>query len=345
MRLSASIKGTHEMPRFDERIFFFMKKSIAVVCGGYSGESVVSMRSAQMVMNNIDRQLYDPLKIVITTNRWYAEHDGSEIDVDRSNFSVMIEGHRRNFDGVFMIIHGTPGENGILQGYFELLNIPTTTGDTLNMAMTFNKKMTTRVLGTFGFRVARSITLKAGESYSNPAVIEQVGLPCFVKPNCGGSSIGTSRVNVGEDLNKAIETAFKADDQIIIEEFIQGDEVTCGVIQWQGKITALPITQIVSKKEFFDFEAKYQGQSEEITPAPIAAELYSQVQAQSEEIYRKLDCKGMIRVDYILRGQEIFVIEVNTTPGFSEASIIPQQAAVQGIDKTALISAVIQSCY
>jgi D-alanine-D-alanine ligase len=322
-----------------------MKKSIAVVCGGYSGESVVSLRSAQMVMNNIDRNLYDPLKIVITTHRWYAEHEGAEIDVDRGNFSVVINGARRTFDGVFMIIHGTPGENGILQGYFELLRIPTTTGDTLNMALTFNKKMTTRVLGTFGLRVARSITLKAQQSYSTASIAEQVGIPCFVKPNCGGSSIATSKVNKVEELHKAIDTAFTADNQIIIEEFIEGDEVTCGVIQWQGNVMALPITQIVSKKEFFDFEAKYQGQSEEITPAPIDDDLYKQVQAHAEDIYRMLDCKGMIRVDFIIRGVEIFVIEVNTTPGFSEASIIPQQAAVQGIDKTALISAVIQSCY
>ena len=213
------------------------------------------------------------------------------------------------------------------------------------MALTFNKKMTTRVMATFGLRVAQSTTLKAMEPYSVQSILDIVSLPCFVKPNCGGSSIGTSRVNAAEDLHRAIDIAFKADDQIIIEEFIQGDEVTCGVIQWEGRITALPITQIISKKEFFDYEAKYQGQSEEITPAPINQELYRAVQMQAEEIYKKLDCRGMIRVDFIIRGSEIFVIEVNTTPGFSEASIIPQQAAVQGIDKKSLITAVIQSCY
>ncbi|MFN5620916.1 MAG: D-alanine--D-alanine ligase, partial [Flavobacteriales bacterium] len=316
-----------------------MKKSIAVVCGGFSGESVVSMRSAQMVMNNIDRERFDPMKIVVTPERWYAEYNGTEVDVNRADFTVTIDGHVHRFDGVFMIIHGTPGENGIMQGYFELLQIPTTTGDTLNMALTFNKKMTTRVLATFGLRVAKSTTLKAMESYSVQGILETVSLPCFVKPNCGGSSIGTSRVNAAEDLHRAIDAAFKADNQIIIEEFIQGDEVTCGVIQWEGRVMALPITQIISKKEFFDYEAKYQGQSEEITPAPIDPELYSAVQSQAEEIYRKLDCRGMIRVDFIIRGKEIFVIEVNTTPGFSEASIIPQQAAVQGIDKKSLITA------
>jgi D-alanine-D-alanine ligase len=213
------------------------------------------------------------------------------------------------------------------------------------MALTFNKKMTTRVLGTYGFNVAKSITLKRTDSYSTQQIIDQVGLPCFVKPNCGGSSIGTSRVNVMEDLPKAIDTALEVDHQIIIEEFIQGTEVTCGVIKWEGNITALPITEIVSQKEFFDFEAKYKGQSEEITPARIEEEIYKQVQANSEAIYTALDCRGMIRVDYIIRGTDVFVIEVNTTPGFSEASIIPQQAAAKGIDKKTLISAVISSCF
>jgi D-alanine-D-alanine ligase len=322
-----------------------MKKRIAVVCGGYSGESVVSMRSAQMIMNNINRNLYDPIKIVITTTDWYAETDAGNIPVNKANFSISSNGSEITFDGVFMIIHGTPGENGILQGYFELLGIPTTTGDTLNMALTFNKKMTTRVLGTFGFHVAKSLTLKQTDSFTTKQIIAQVGLPCFVKPNCGGSSIGTSRVNKVEDLQNAIELALKVDSQIIIEEFIQGTEVTCGVIQWQGQITALPITEIVSQKEFFDFEAKYQGQSEEITPARLPQDVYDQVQRNSEAIYKALDCKGMIRVDYIIRDNDIFVIEVNTTPGFSEASIIPQQAGVQGISKTELITAVISSCF
>lgn len=322
-----------------------MKKNIAVVCGGFSGESVVSMRSAQMVMDNIDREHYEPTKIVVSETEWYAETTEGKSPVDRSDFSVLVSGAKKTFDGVFMIIHGTPGENGIMQGYFELLGIPTTTGDTLNMSLTFNKKMTTRVLGTFGFHVAKSITLLRGVSYDAQQIIERVGLPCFVKPNCGGSSIGTSRVNAAEDLPSAIEKAMSVDRQIIIEEFIQGTEVTCGVIQWLGKTTALPITEIVSQKEFFDFEAKYHGHSEEITPARIDANLYEHVQANSEAIYEYLECRGMIRVDYILRGNDIFVIEVNTTPGFSEASIIPQQAAVQGIDKKSLISAVISSCF
>jgi D-alanine-D-alanine ligase len=205
--------------------------------------------------------------------------------------------------------------------------------------------MTTRVLGTYGFHVAKSITLKRTDSYSSQEILNQVGLPCFVKPNCGGSSIGTSRVNAADDLHKAIDLALTVDSQIIIEEFIQGTEVTCGVIKWKGAVMALPITEIVSQKEFFDFDAKYKGQSEEITPARIDADTYKRVQTNSESIYSALDCKGMIRVDYIIRGSDIFVIEVNTTPGFSEASIIPQQAGVHGISKKELITAVITSCF
>lgn len=322
-----------------------MKKRVAIVCGGFSGESVVSMRSAQMVMDNIDRDLYLPMKVVITENDWYAESTQGNIAINRSDFSVDFNGEKHTFDGVFMIIHGTPGENGILQGYFELLGLPTTTGDTLNMALTFNKKMTTRVLGTFGFHVAQSITLKRSDAIVTDKIVERLGLPCFVKPNCGGSSIGTSRVNAESELQQAIEKAMAVDNQIIIEQFIEGTEVTCGVIQWQGKIMALPITEIVSQTEFFDYEAKYNGYSEEITPARIDEKIYTQVQANSEAIYTSLDCRGMIRVDYIIRGNDIFVIEVNTTPGFSEASIIPQQAAVHGIDKKSLISAVVSSCF
>ncbi|MBL0314703.1 MAG: ATP-grasp domain-containing protein [Flavobacteriales bacterium] len=232
-----------------------------------------------------------------------------------------------------------------MQGYFELLGIPTTTGNTLNMSLTFNKKTTTRVLSTMGFTTARSIELKALEPYSASFITQNVGLPCFVKPNCGGSSIGTSRVNQVEDLHLAIDKAFHEDSHVIIEEFISGIEVTCGVIVNKGKVMALPVTEIVSQKEFFDYEAKYQGKSEEITPARLDDKIYLRVQQYSEDIYRRLDCRGMIRVDYIIRGEDIYVIEVNTTPGFSEASIIPQQAASIGMSKTELISAVIESSF
>lgn len=320
-------------------------KKIAVVCGGYSGESVVSMRSANMVMNNIDRTRYEPLKIVITKDRWYAEYNDLELAVDKNDFSVMIDHQKRTFDGVFMIVHGTPGEDGLMQGYFQMLGIPCTTGDLQNMALTFNKKNTTRTLGSMGYNVAKSVTLKRTEPYSASFIVKHVGLPCFVKPNCGGSSIGTSRVNEAEALHIALDKAFREDEQVIIEEFISGREVTNGVIIIDGKPTALPITEIISKKEFFDFEAKYQGASEEITPADLDANLTLRIQQTSEDIYKRLDCRGMIRIDYLIREDAFYVIEVNTVPGFSEASIIPQQAAAIGMSKTELITTVIESCF
>ncbi len=318
-----------------------MMKKIAVVCGGYSGESAVSMRSANMVMANIDSNLYVATKIVITRERWFAELDGQEIDVDKNDFSV----NKNTFNGVFMIVHGTPGEDGLMQGYFEMIGLPFTTGNVGNMALTFNKKSTTRTLRSMGYTVAKSLTLKSDEPYSATFITHSVGLPCFVKPNCGGSSIGTSKVNQMESLHLALDKAFKEDDHVIIEEFVKGREFTNGVIVVNGKVTALPITEIIPNKEFFDYEAKYEGASEEITPADLDPKITLHIQQTSEDIYKKLDCRGMIRIDYLMREHEIFVIEVNTVPGFSDVSIIPQQAEVAGMSKTALITAVIESCF
>jgi D-alanine-D-alanine ligase len=320
-------------------------KNIAVVCGGYSGESAVSFKSAEMIMNHIDRSRFQPFKIVIARHLWYADMNGLEVIVDRNDFSVTWQDQKIVFDGAFIIVHGTPGEDGLLQGYFSMIGLRHTTGDVLNMALTFNKKATTRALGQMGFNVAKSIVLKKDEPYSVSFIVQNVGQPCFVKPNCGGSSIGTSKVNLPEQLHRALDRAFQEDGQVIIEEFIQGTEVTCGVIVLDGKTTALPITEIVSKNDFFDFQAKYQGASEEITPARLDARVFGQIQSMSEDIYEKLNCRGMIRIDYLIRGEEIFVVEVNTVPGFTEASIIPQQAAAVGIAKKDLISAVIDSCF
>ncbi len=320
-------------------------QKIAVVCGGYSGEAEVSMRSAAMVMEHIDLTLYSPVKIVIQKNRWFAEWKGAEWEVNRNDFSVMLDGEIHQFDGAFIIVHGTPGENGLLQGYFEMLGIPYTTGDVLNMSITFNKKATTTFLKSLGFSVAESVVLYKNEEWNADSILQRVGLPCFVKPNNGGSSIGTSKVKELGQLMPAIEKAFKEDGQVIIESFLNGTEVTCGVIQWEGKVRALPMTEIVSENEFFDFEAKYKGKSNEITPARIDKALFEEIQNLSEKIYIQLKCRGMIRVDFIIHDGLPHVVEVNTVPGFSAASIIPQQAACVGIDKTALITAVIQSCF
>ncbi|MFM2194660.1 MAG: D-alanine--D-alanine ligase [Bacteroidota bacterium] len=320
-------------------------KNIAVVCGGYSGERVVSMRSAAMVMENMDRSKFHPIQIVIEESRWFARLDEQEIDVNRNDFSVQTQEGIMRFDGVFMMIHGTPGENGLMQGYFEMIGLPCTTGDVLNMALTFNKKATTRALGAMGYRVAKSVVVRKEEDISAEQLVSQVGLPCFVKPNCGGSSIGTSKVSNANELLAAIERARNEDEDILVEEFISGREVTCGVIVIDGKPTALPITEIVSENEFFDFQAKYEGKSQEITPAPISSAHYERVQNLAARIYSDLNCGGMIRVDFLLPDEEPCVIEVNTVPGFSAASIIPQQAAAMGMDKTTLITTVIESSF
>jgi D-alanine-D-alanine ligase len=321
------------------------KKRIAVVSGGFSGEAQVSMRSAQMVMTHIDRDLYTPTQVVIETNRWYACVGEEQIQIDKNDFSFLHLGVQHKFDGVFMIVHGTPGEDGLLQGYFQLMGIPCTTGDLLNMAVTFNKKATTDALKNLGYSVAKSKMIREGEGYEVEEIVAFLGLPCFVKPNNGGSSIGTSKVKQASELPAAIEKAMHEDRQVLIESFIQGTEVTCGVIQYQGKITPLPLTEIVTENEFFDYEAKYDGASQEITPARIDAEMSLRVQNLAAKIYGDLKCAGMIRVDFIIQNGEPHVIEVNTVPGFSEASIIPQQAAVFGIGKKELISTVIQSCF
>ncbi len=327
------------------QIWKMEKKRIAVVSGGFSGEAAVSLRSAKMVMNHIDREKYLPTQIIIDREKWVAIMGEEEIPVDKNDFSFETNGVKNLFDGVFMIVHGTPGEDGILQGYFQLLGIPFTTGDVLNMAITFNKKATTDTLRNLGYTVAKSVMIRKGENFDSSAIIEKVGLPCFVKPNNGGSSIGTSKVKVDEDLVAAVEKALQVDQQALVESFVSGVEVTCGVIQVEGKITALPLTEIVTENEFFDYQAKYEGASQEITPARLPEEISNKVRDLAARIYQDLKCSGMIRVDFIIQNDEPHVIEVNTVPGFSEASIIPQQAAAFGIDKTTLISTVISSCF
>jgi D-alanine-D-alanine ligase len=318
---------------------------IAVMCGGYSGESVVSMRSAQMVMDHMDRSKYDPVQVVVEKERWYAIVDGKEVDFDRNSFSCYSEGPQLKFDGVFMMIHGTPGEDGLMQGYLDMMNIPYTTGDALNMAMTFNKKATTDFLRSHGFDVAKSVVIRGNLDEAKKQEILRLGFPFFVKPNCGGSSLGTSKVEDEQAMEAALASAMKVSKEVIVEEYLAGVEVTCGVIPWQGKITALPITEIVTQNAFFDFEAKYQGASQEITPARIPETVKDEIHKQAQRIYTLMRCGGMIRVDFIIREGVPHVVEVNTVPGFSAASIIPQQAAEMGIDKTALISAVMESAF
>ncbi len=321
-----------------------MRTRIAVLAGGYSAEAAVSLKSAAMVMNNIDRERYNPLLITIAPSGWQAEKDHKTYPVNRADLSVELPDETFNPDLVFMMIHGTPGEDGRLQGYLETIGVPCTTGSVLNMSLTFNKALTTQMLRAMSFPTTTGVVLRKEAPLDLDAILDVTGLPCFVKPNRGGSSIGMSKVKTREELLPAIERAFEEDTQVVVEQFITGTEVTCGVIPYEGGILALPVTEIVSENEFFDYAAKYLGQSQEITPARISDALFEQVQTLAKLIYQAFECKGMARVDMIISNDQPHVIEINTVPGFTEASIIPQQAAAAGISKKELIALVIEGC-
>ncbi|MDG1158852.1 MAG: D-alanine--D-alanine ligase [Flavobacteriales bacterium] len=305
-------------------------KQVAVVCGGYSGEAVISLQSAQTVMDNIDRQKYAPILIQVSVSEWKAQVEDHWVAVDKNDFSVLINGRRILFDVVYMMIHGTPGEDGLMQGYFKMLNIPVTTGDALNMALTFNKFATNAQLSKLGVTVAKSIMLQENEDYAAKEIIEEIGLPCFVKPNEAGSSLGISKVKTLEELAPAISKAFEVNDTVMVEAFMDGREVSCGILPTSsGPKAAIP-TEIISENEFFDYEAKYQGKAQEITPAPIGEALTTKIQESCVRLYKLLNCRGMVRVDYIIVGEEPHVVEINTVPGFSPASILPQQIKAMG---------------
>lgn len=321
-----------------------MRKRIAVLTGGYSAEAAVSLKSAAMVMNNIDRDRYQPLLIVIEPSGWQAEKDGTNYPVNRADLSVELPEGTFKPDLVFMMIHGTPGEDGRLQGYLETIGVPCTTGSVLNMSLTFNKALTTQMLRAMSFPTTTGVLLRKEADLDLDAVLDVTGIPCFVKPNRGGSSIGMSKVKTREELLPAIELAFEEDTQVIVEQFIEGRELTCAVIPFNGDILALPVTEIISDNEFFDYAAKYLGESQEITPAAIDKTLFEQVQSLATHIYRAFECRGMARVDMIVNDHGLHVIEINTVPGFTETSIIPQQAEAAGISKTELITRVIEGC-
>lgn len=319
--------------------------SVAVICGGYTGEKAISMKSGQMVMDHIDRSLFNPVLIRLDSDGWSALIDGDEIPVNKNDFSIVHKGKATHFDAAFIAIHGTPGEDGKLQGYLDMVGIPYTTGNVLNMALTFDKFTTVSMLRSGGFTVADSVLLKSMNDANEHAITERIGLPCFVKPTNAGSSLGISRVNRTEQLIPAIEKAFKESNEVMIEALVTGTEITCGVMKIKGKTTALQITEIVSYNEFFDYEAKYlEARREEITPARVADEAFKECLRTSEAIFDYLNCRGAARIDYILSEKGLFCIEINTVPGMSEVSILPQQCAVYGMSKTEMITEVLKGC-
>ncbi len=309
-------------------------KTIAIVCGGYSKEATISLRSAEQIIQVIDKTIFKPYTIFIDKDKWVVKINNSNIIVDKADFSFALEHHKITFDAVFMAIHGTPGEDGKLQSYFELLNIPVTTCNAFVSALTFNKYACKLFLKEQGVLTAKSIMLRRNQTYNGQTIIDKLGLPLFVKPNNGGSSFGVTKVKKITDLDKAIEMAFAEDTEIIIEEFIDGREFTCGVFFTNNQQIVLPVTEIVSKNEFFDYQAKYEGLSEEITPARLSDEQTGQCQLLTREIYNILGCSGVVRVDYLYSNNRFYFMEVNTVPGMSRESIIPQQAKVYGYNIT-----------
>jgi D-alanine-D-alanine ligase len=309
-----------------------MKPKIALITGGYSNEAIVSYKSARTIENNVDKDKYDLYKIDIHPAGWFYLNGEEKVPVDKNDFSITLNGNKITFDAVLVGLHGTPGEDGKLQGYFDLLNIPYTSCDAATSALTMNKRYTVAVAAFGGINVAKSLHLF--RDFPTPAaeILAQLSLPLFVKPNSGGSSIGMSRVDKAEELAPALEKAFKEDSQVLVEEFISGREFTVGVYRKNGTVTVLPITEIKALNHFFDFEAKYEGKSVETTPAEIAPEMKSKIENTVKNIYEVFNCRGVVRVDIIFNEEKNvpYMLEINTVPGQSDASVIPQQVRASG---------------
>ena len=313
-----------------------MRKTIALLTGGTTGEWVVSVKSAATIAHNLDADKFDVYKIMLTQQGWFYEPaDSVKIEIDRNDFSLTLNGKKIKFDGVFIAIHGSPGEDGKLQGYFDMLGLPYTTCDALTSAITMNKGYTKAIVKDIDqLNIAHSVQLFKNSTYSIDQIKKDLKLPYFVKPNNGGSSIGMSKVTNADDLEAAITRAFAEDSQVLIEEFIAGREFTIGVVKLDGKITVLPATEVETAKEFFDFEAKYTpGVATETTPAKIRPETRDRVAKIAEAVYVKLNCRGVVRMDFILTEDEgaFYFIEINTIPGQTGTSFIPQQIAATGM--------------
>lgn len=307
-------------------------KNVAIIMGGYSSEYQISLKSGNIVYQNLDKTKYNAYRLHILKDKWVmADEDDNEYLVNKHDFSVDHNGKKIVFDVVFNAIHGTPGEDGLMQAYLQLLNIPQTSCEPYQAALTFNKRDMLSVLKPYGIKTAVSHYLNLGDEINEQAIIDKVGLPCFVKPNRSGSSFGISKVKTKEELLPAIETAYKEDNEIIIESFLDGTEVSVGVINYGGVVTVLPITEIVSENDFFDYEAKYLGKSQEITPARISDEMAQKVSSVAKRVYEILKMDGFSRSEFIIVNNEPHLLEMNTVPGLTAESILPQQAREAGI--------------
>ncbi len=321
------------------------KKKIALVTGGYSPEAVISLRSARQLFLAMDKKRYDPVMVHIDRNDWYArDPENGRTSIDRSDFSYRGKGKQKvTFDYALISIHGTPGEDGTLQAYFDMVGIPYSTCGVLASALTFNKIFCKNYLRHFGIRMARDYFLKAGREAGIEEIIGVTGLPCFIKPNRGGSSFGVSRIMNRKTLKKGIERARSEDREVLVEEFIPGTELTVGLFRTPLRQMVFPVTEIVSKNEFFDYEAKYTpGMADEIVPARISDALARKLQDHALQIYELLDCRGLVRVDFIVRDDVPFFLEVNTIPGMSAESIVPKMIRAAGMSEGEVLTHIIQ---
>lgn len=320
-------------------------KHIAIVAGGDSSEVVVSLKSAQGIKSFIDQNVYKTTIVTIIGQEWNAVVSETEqYPIDKNDFSFVQNGQKQTFDFAYITIHGTPGENGILQGYFDLIGLKYSCCGVLAASLTFNKFVCNRYLQAFGANIAKSVLLRKGDSYNGDEILATVGLPCFVKSNVGGSSFGVTKVKEASQLDASIQRAFAEGDEVIIESFLPGTEITCGMYKTHNKTVVFPITEVVSENDFFDYDAKYNGQVKEITPARISDELTTEVQRQTAKYYDILGCKGIVRIDYIISPDGVpFVLEANTTPGMTPTSFIPQQVRAAGLDIKDVMADIIES--
>lgn len=311
--------------------------NVAVVMGGYSDESVISLRSGQLILNHIDKNKYKPFEVHILLNEWYCLIEGQKYAIDKADFSFTYNSQKIQFDVIVNTIHGTPGEDGHMQSYWELVDLPYSGCNFYQSALTFNKRDTLSVLSKFNIPKANSIYLRKGDGIDGEKIAAELGLPFFVKPNQSGSSLGVSRVNSLADLPKALDFAFAEDNDILIESFLNGTEISVGVLNYKGNTTVLGITEIVPENEFFDYEAKYLGKSSEITPARLSKEVEEKVIETAKKVYESLGMTGFSRTDFIVMNDVPHFIEINTNPGLSPQSIFPQQAAHANIAFSDLI--------
>lgn len=321
-------------------------KNIAIICGGDSGEFEISVNSANVVKKNLNPAKYSSHIIVVSKKSWYGIlDDGSHVDVDKNDFSICVGGKKVKFDIAFNAVHGVPGENGPLSGYLELMGIPCTSSDLTTCALTFHKDFCKRVVASYGANVSPSVIINRGESYDAKQIVEELGLPLFIKPTCNGSSVGVSKVKTLEDFEPAMQKAMNAGGQVMCEKFVNGREFGCGAMKYQGKMMVFPLTEIITENEFFDYEAKYTaGKTNEVTPAEVDEDIEIEIKATTAMLYEKLECKGFVRMDYIVSDEGVFFIEANIVPGMSEASIIPAQARCFGLTLEKLFEMAIENC-